>query len=83
VRKGENSKIKERGEQDRRRIFPQTMDRLTKDIQLRILRDAFFVDFAGVCVANEEEIPKSLNAPYAPTLRQVTRRLESRLYEKI
>jgi hypothetical protein len=42
------------------------MDRFKKDIQLRILRDAFFVDFAGVCMANEEEIPKSLNVPEIP-----------------
>jgi hypothetical protein len=42
------------------------MDRLTKDIQLRILRDAFFADFASVCLANEKEIPKSLDVPRIP-----------------
>ena len=42
------------------------MDRLTKDIQLRILRDAFFADFSSVCLANEKEIPKSLDVPEIP-----------------
>ena len=42
------------------------MDRLTKDIQLRILRDAFFADFASVCLANEKDIPKSLDVPRIP-----------------
>ena len=42
------------------------MDRLTKDIQLRILRDAFFSNFSSVCLANEKEIPKSLDVPEIP-----------------
>jgi hypothetical protein len=47
------------------------MDRLKRDLQLRILRDAFFADFAGVCKVKSKnkktfKSPKSLCVPRIP-----------------